>query len=119
MGSGRGGGAAEQRPHRPDSAWASGLRARLRVSVYRRPILSARRFPMTTHSWIRRVFSPTPRTIRKARARVRPAVEVDGDCSGGAIAFGDDVMPTSVINRAPAGHGRSYRASLDQQRDSA
>jgi hypothetical protein len=30
---------------------------------------------MTTRSWIRRVFSPTPRTCRKARARVRPAFE--------------------------------------------
>src|SRR5262249_18399913 len=28
-----------------------------------------------TPSWIRRVFSPTPRTCRRARARVRPAVE--------------------------------------------
>src|SRR5262249_42167325 len=27
------------------------------------------------HSWIRRVFYPTPRTSRKAGARVRPAVE--------------------------------------------
>jgi uncharacterized repeat protein (TIGR01451 family) len=30
---------------------------------------------MTARSWIRRVFSPTPRTSRKAPARVRPGVE--------------------------------------------
>jgi hypothetical protein len=29
---------------------------------------------MTTRSWIRRVFSPAPRTSRKGRARIRPAV---------------------------------------------
>src|SRR5262249_53553602 len=35
-----------------------------------------RSFPMTTRSWIRRLFDRTPRTLRTAPARRRPALEV-------------------------------------------
>src|SRR5262249_22024113 len=47
--SGRWGVAAK--PHRPDGAQAPGLRARLvAVAVCRRPVLPARRFPMTAQT---------------------------------------------------------------------
>src|SRR5262249_62133338 len=61
---------ARQRP-------AHGLRARLTVlPLYGRPHHFGRRFPMTTRSWIRRLFARTPRTIRKAPARFRPRLEL-------------------------------------------
>src|SRR5262249_37753310 len=60
----------------PDSARALGLRARLVVlPLYRGPTLFGRRFPMTTRSWINKLFARTPRTIRKAPARFRPHIE--------------------------------------------
>src|SRR6516225_5189939 len=38
-------------------------------------LLSARRLPMTTRTWIRRLFARKPRTVRKAPPRRRPVVE--------------------------------------------
>src|SRR5262249_35322730 len=60
-----------------------GLRARLvALPLYRRPTFPGRRLPMkplTTRSWIRRLFARSPRRAaegsRKAKPRFRPAVE--------------------------------------------
>src|SRR5262245_19229784 len=73
---GRWGSAAKQSPHRPDSARAHGLRARLVVlPLYSRPHRPGRRFPMNPSSWLRRLFARTPCTTRQATRRFQPCVE--------------------------------------------
>src|SRR5262249_48996116 len=67
-------------PHRPDSARALGLRARIIVlTAYRRPTYFRRRIPMTPHSWICQLFvrtsRPAPRSPRPP-PRFRPRLDV-------------------------------------------
>src|SRR5262245_37040231 len=62
-----------------------------------------RRFPMTSRSWIRRLFARTPRTVRKAPARFRPCVE----------ALEDRTVPSSVtLTPAADGGTGSLRAAI-------
>src|SRR5262249_42427540 len=68
-------------PHRAvlvieaDGAAGSGPRRRWPHFGSPSILLSARSFPMTTQSWIHHLFARKPRTVRKAPARCRPAVE--------------------------------------------
>src|SRR5262249_17548762 len=60
---------------------APGLRARLTVlPLYGRPHHFGRRFPMTTRSWIHKLFARTPRRAphggRQAPRRSRPTLEL-------------------------------------------
>src|SRR5262249_25255794 len=78
---GRWGSAAKQPPHRPDSARAVGLHARLVVlPLYSGPTLCGRRFPMTDRSWIHKLFARPPRRAphggRPAPPRSRPTLDV-------------------------------------------
>src|SRR5262245_54392376 len=85
---GRWGSAAKQPPHRPDSARAPGLRARIvALPVYRRPTFPGRRFPMTARSWIRHLFARTirkePHACRGAPMRLRHEQLESRDCPAG------------------------------------
>ena len=57
---------------------------------------------MTTRTWIRKLFARTPRTVRKAPARCRPAVEVLEDRLAPAVltvnTLDDNLTYTSVLN---------------------
>src|SRR5262249_26649019 len=92
-------------PHRPDSARAHGLRARLTVlSLYRRPPRLERTFPMTTRSWIRRLFDRKPRS-RKARTAgryrgFRPSIDLLEDRTLLSLTFSpvSHILLTGSVN---------------------